>query len=228
MRSLFLLLLLLNILYALWQLQDGIADRAWLAQADKPLEPRQLGMQSNPENPEKGLSSVAPVPEPGTVLCVSLGSFPERARAEQLRQRMMALGIGSDLVVREVAGTVDFWLVLSVTGGRSVALAKLADLQEQGVDSFLITQGALANNLSLGVFGREDYAQARLVQLRDMGYQVRLEPVEKLGREHLVQVHSEDRRLVDQSLLTRLRETFPQLQHQYLPCRAVAEGRSSP
>lgn len=126
MRSLFLLLLLLNILYALWQLQDGIADRALLTQADQPLERRLPGMQSGTEAGEQGLAPAAEPATPGTVLCVSLGSFPERARAEQLRQRMMALGIGSDLVVREVAGSLDFWLVLPVTGGRPVALAAAA------------------------------------------------------------------------------------------------------
>ena len=229
MRSLFLLLLLLNILYALWQLQDGIAERAFRANADQPLDTRLMDQSQRPAAERKEVAVVSA--EPGaanTVLCVSLGSFPERERAEQLRQRTLTLGIGSDVVAREVAGSVDFWLVLPVAGGRSVALSRLADLQERGIDSFLITQGPLANNLSLGVFGQEDYAQARLVQLRDQGYQVRLEPVEKSGREYLVQIHSDARRLVDQALLERLRETFPQLQHQYLPCRAVAAGASIP
>lgn len=228
MRSVFLLLLLLNILYALWQLQDGMAERALRDQADRPLEQRLVFQEgigsSEPGTPEQSIEQSAN----GTVLCVSLGGFEERGRAEQLRQRMLALGIGSDVVPREVAGSVDYWLIHPVSGGRSVALARLSDLQEGGVDSFLITQGPLANNLSLGVFGREDYAQARLAQLRDQGYPVRLEPVEKRGREYLVQVHSDARRLVDQALLGRLRESFPQLQHQYLPCRAVAAEASIP
>lgn len=222
MRSVFLLLLLLNILYALWQLQDGIADRALRSQADQSLASRPR--IDTPPATNVASTPVEPVESNGadTVLCVGLGNFPERQRAEQLRQRLLALGIGSDVVEREIAGSLDFWLVLPVAGGRSVALAKLAELQEKGLDSFLITQGPLENSLSLGVFGREDYARARLVQLRDQGVQVRLEPVEKLGRDYLVQIHSDARRLADQSLLARLRETFPQLQHQYLPCRPVA------
>ncbi len=231
MRSLFLLLVLLNILYALWQLQDGAADRALRDQADRPLEQRLIFQEDlDPAKPRMAGQQAQQTQQSasGTVLCVSLGSFEARERAEQLRQRMLALGIGSDVVVREVAGSTDYWLIHPVSGGRSVALAKLSELQRSGIDSFLITQGALANNLSLGAFAREDYAQARLAQLRDQGYPVRLEPVEKTGREYLVQVHSEARRLVDQALLGRLRESFPQLQHQYLPCRAVAAAASIP
>ncbi|SDT00910.1 hypothetical protein SAMN05216421_2685 [Halopseudomonas xinjiangensis] len=228
MRSLFLLLLLLNILYALWQLQDGMADRALRDQADRPLEQRLVSQERAKSVEPSAAAQNLEQSVNGTVLCVSLGAFDERGRAEQLRQRMLALGIGSDVVVREVAGSLDFWLIHPVSGGRSVALAKLSELQESGIDSFLITQGSLANNLSLGVFGREDYAQARLAQLRDQGYPVRLEPVAKRGREYLVQVNSDARRLVDQALLGRLRESFPQLQHQYLPCRAVAAVTSIP
>lgn len=232
MRPLFLLLVLLNLLYALWQLQDGVADQALLEQADRPLANGLPDADSGPpaEPPPLHSSDRVHVPEPvvGTVLCVSLGSFGERARAEQLRQRLLALGMDAEVLSKPVIGPTQFWLVLPVAGPRSAAVAKLGELQGRGIDSFLITEGPFAGHVSLGVFSVQDQALARLAQLRDAGYPARIESVDKSRREYVVQVDSEARRLVDQAVLARLREGFPQLQHQYLPCRAIAARAGIP
>ena len=63
---------------------------------------------------------------------------------------------------------------------------------------------------------------ARQAQLEVMGYAVRVERQDKGKAEYRVQVDSAARRLIDQSLLARLRESFPGLQHQFLPCQSVA------
>jgi hypothetical protein len=75
----------------------------------------------------------------------------------------------------------------------------------------------------LGVFRREDYALARQAQLEAMGHSVRVERQESVSSEYLVQVDSAARRLVDQSLLAGLRKSFPALQHQFLPCKSIAD-----
>ena len=43
---------------------------------------------------------------------------------------------------------------MKIVGGRAEAMAQLAILQERGIDSFLITEGPFADNVSLGVFNR--------------------------------------------------------------------------
>ena len=219
MRALFLLLVLLNLLYALWQLQDGVTDQALLEQADSTLASGLPDAAPAPRLPAAPAPAAAqvPVPEPaaGTVLCVSLGSFTERGTAEQLRQRLLALGMASQVLAKPVTGKAQYWLVLSVAGPRSAAVAKLGELQGRGIDSFLITEGPFAGHLSLGAFDIEDQARARLAQLRDAGYSARLESVDRSRSEYVVQVDSEARRLIDQAVLARLREGFPQLQHQF-------------
>lgn len=219
MRSVFLFLLLLNVLYALWQLQDDRAVQSLYEAADEPLEQLPASTVGQPQLVAGGRVSER---EARAGLCVNLGVFPSPEKAEQVRQRLLALSVKSEVISRDVADTLDYWLVLPVRGGRSEAVSRLNLLQGQGVDSFLITQGPLAGNISLGVFSREDYALARQAQLQALGYQVDVEMLEKTSSEYLVQVDAQARRLVDQSMLARLRESFPDLQHQFDPCQAVA------
>ncbi|WP_022964306.1 SPOR domain-containing protein [Halopseudomonas pelagia] len=219
MRSLFLFLVLLNVLYGLWQLQDGRADQSLYESADQALE-----RLPAVEPPADRLEAAADPVErpPATMLCVNLGVFSVRSEAEQLRQRLLALSIESSVISRDIADSQDYWLVMPVQGGQPDAMQRLSQLQDAGIDSFIITRGPLANNLSLGVFSREDYALARQAQLEALGYVTWVERQDKLSSEYLVQVGSAARRLVDQSLLAKLRESFPGLQHQFLPCKPVA------
>ncbi len=220
MKALFLFLLLVNILYGLWQLQDGRASRTLREVADDSLEIQRAG-GDGVALVEPAIPVIEdPVRAASPQLCINLGDFEERARAQQLRQRLLALGIQSEVLDKAVPGAVDFWLVMDIVGGRADALAQLAVLQNRRIDSFLITTGPLANNISLGVFSREDYAQARRAQLAVLGFAVRVEPVDKVDINYQVQIGVAARRLVDQALLARLREDFPGLHHQYQPCSA--------
>lgn len=226
MKALFLFLLLVNILYGLWQLQDGRATRSLREVADDSLEIQPPAVNETTV-PQQAVPVVDdPVRSASPQLCINLGEFEGRARASQLRQRLLALGIQSEVVDKEVPGAVDYWLVMEVVGGREDALAQLAVLQNRRIDSFLITTGPLANNISLGVFSQEDYAEARRAQLAVLGFTVQVEPVDKVNIRYQVQVGVVARRLVDQALLARLKEDFPGLQHQYQPCATpVGIGR---
>lgn len=218
MRSVFLFLLLLNVLYALWQLQDDKAVQSLYDSADVPLEDLapEIAVESLVRQ-GRGDSSATPAS-----LCVNLGAFSSSEKAEQLRQRLLALSIQSKVISREVADTLDYWLIFPVLGGEPEGIQRLKLLQAQGIDSFLITKGPLAGNISLGVFSREDYALARQAQLQAEGYGVEVETLEKRSSEYLVQVDADARRLVDQSMLARMRDSFPGLQHQFDPCEPVA------
>lgn len=228
MRSLFLFLLLLNILYALWRLQsEGVAPDTELETL--PVRATGAGDVSggSPVSVGRATDSAQSSAAPAA-LCIRLGVFAERSEAEQLQQRLLALDVAALLVEDELVSSSDYWLVMSVAGGTAGALAKLSLLQEQGIDSFVITKGPLAGNISLGVFSREDYAVARQAQLQADGHDVEIKPVEKLRSQFGVEVSPAARRLVGPALLLRLREDFPGMQHQYQACSAVANARNIP
>ena len=222
MKYLFLSLVLLNILYALWQLQHNVLETSVSTEsAGSPV------VEPGPTAPVAIAESEPPRPD-AAALCVTLGRFAAQEDAEQLRQRLLALDIESRLQAREVVMGADYWLVMPVVGGERHAVIQLSALQEQGIDSFLITRGEMAGSLSLGVFAREDYAQVRREQLQQLGHDVRLHAFNKKEQQYVVEVDSKARRLVDQAMLTRLRNDFPGLQHQYQPCGGVANARRIP
>lgn len=213
MRYGFLSLLLLNILYGLWQLQVRTP----------------IAVESAVEHVPQ--SSVAPLqvvpasgPATGLTLCITLGYFDNTTEVEQLRQRLFALSIDAKVQARDVIAGTDYWLLMPIMGGERHAVLQLSALQEQGLDSFLITQGEMAGQLSLGVFAREDYARLRQEQLQALGHEVSMHAVSKKEKQFAVEVGGEARRLLDQAMLSRLRADFPSLQHQYQPCASVANS----
>ena len=220
MRYLLLSLLLLNLLYALWQLQGQPA----------PVIPLADSMRSDTSVGSSSASSRDSFAEPrgSAALCVTLGRFAAVTDAGLLRQRLLVLDIDSRVLERDTVVGAEYWLVLPVVGGERHAVIQLSALQEQGIDSFLITRGELAGNLSLGVFVQEDNARARQEQLSGLGQDVRLHALSKRAPEFVVEVASQARRLVDQALLSRLRQDFPGLQHRYEACSGVANSAHMP
>lgn len=220
MRYLFLSLLLLNVLYALWQLQARTPSLGATAEAVAPESERSAAAVTDAKPAQVGGREVG--------LCVSLGGFASAGEAEQLRQRLLVLGVAAQVKSSEVVVGTDYWLVMPVIGGERHAVLQLSALQEQGLDSFLITRGELAGQLSMGVFAKEDYARLRREQLQEMGYDVRTHTLSKTEQQFMVEVGSQSRRLLDQAMLSRLREDFPGMQHQYQSCTGVANPMGMP
>lgn len=223
MKYLFLSLLLLNILYALWQLQAHTSTGQRQAEELVSDVASPLSTASVPPQSAAELST-----EPMSALCVTLGRFDDVGEAEQLRQRLLVLDIAAEVETREMVVGTDYWLVMPVVGGERDAMLQLTALQERGVESFLISRGEMAGQLSLGVFEKEEYAHLRRERLQEMGLDVNVHALSKSRQLFLVQVGAEARRLVDQAMLTRLRVDFPSLQHQYQPCTGVANGARIP
>lgn len=221
MRYFFLSLLMLNVLYALWQLQ-----------VKEPVSTERVeSLEGGVSQPRMGASPlVVPASKLGSepALCVTLGLFDSADEAGQLRQRLLALGVDALVQAREVNVGTDYWLVMPVMGGERHAVLQLSAMQEQGLDSFLITRGEMAGQLSLGVFAREDYAQLQREELQALGYDVEVHAVSKKEQQFVVEVGSEARRLVDQAMLSRLRADFSSLQHQYQSCAGVANAAAIP
>lgn len=221
MKYLFLSLFLLNVLYALWQLQvrrpsvEAVAAGPMVAEVERGAAVESRAVLA----PER-------VQEAG--LCVSLGGFESAGEAEQLRQRLLVLGVAAQVKSSDVVVGTDYWLVMPVIGGERHAVLQLSALQEQGLDSFLITRGELAGQLAMGVFAKEDYARLRREELQSMGHDVSMHSLSKTEQQFLVEVGSQSRRLLDQAMLSRLREDFPFMQHQYQSCSGVANGLEIP
>ena len=139
------------------QLLGGEADNAGAAANDS------VGEASMPVAP------AAPTPA-ADAMCSMIGAFSEQISARQVRDRLRALSVAADIVEVPVTLRTDYWVHMGPYPSRERAMVALRELQQKGVDSFLIADGELENGISLGLFRQKASADALLKQRRAQGY----------------------------------------------------------
>lgn len=223
MRWFFLFLLVLNLFYYVWHQQQA------------PLKPKEvppLALYQNqrgdirllsegdtpPRREQVALSSSAP----GAEVCLFLGGFDSEVGAQKIEQRLVSLDIASQVRALDAAAGMDYWVYLPPLASRQASLRQLKELQARKIDSYIITQGDLANGISLGMFPRMESADKVMLRLRDAGYEPMLRELPRAHRNYWVRIEAHARRLLDDALLRRLGEDFPGLEHRLMPCEGVA------
>ncbi len=223
MRWILLLLLLLNAFYYVWHQQQAplrakeIAPAAAYQTARKDI---QLLSEADVSSARAQTPvSVAPVE---AAACLFLGSFEQEERARVVEQRLLSLDIRADVRSVDAAAGVEYWVYLPPLASRQASLRQLRELQARRIDSYIITQGELANGISLGIFPRNESANSVMQRLRAVGYEPQLRELSRAHRSFWVRVSPESRRLADEFLLGQLAGDFAGLQHQLMPCEGVA------
>ncbi|MDF3197006.1 SPOR domain-containing protein [Pseudomonas sp. 1928-m] len=220
MRWMFLWLVVLNLFYYVWHQQQAplrVTEIAPLNMAqDSKRDIRLLSESSAP--PRREVAEAQPV----EAVCLFLGSFEQMADASAVEQRLLSLDIQSRVQSMDAAAGVDYWVYLPPLASRQASLRQLRELQARKIDSYIITQGDLANGISLGIFPRSDSAQSVIQRLRDAGYEPSLRELTRAHRSFWVRISPQSRRLADDSLLQRLAFDFKGLEQQLMPCEGVA------
>lgn len=225
MRWILLLLLLLNAFYYVWHQQQGPLRAKEVAPAGAYQSARKdIRLLSEADAPRVRAESSAPADAvaPEAAVCLYLGSFEEESRARVVEQRLLSLDIQAEVRSVDAAAGVEYWVYLPPLASRQASLRQLRELQARRIDSYIITQGELANGISLGIFPRNDSANSVMQRLRDVGYEPQIRELSRAHRSFWVRVAPESRRLADEFLLGRLAGDFSGLQHQLMPCEGVA------
>lgn len=226
MRWFLLLLLLLNAFYYVWHQQQAPLRAKEVAPASSYQGARKdIRLLSEAESPR--LPARQPEVEPQAAaseaaVCLFLGSFEEESRARVVEQRLLSLDIQAEVHSIDAAAGVEFWVYLPPLASRQASLRQLRELQARRIDSYIITQGELANGISLGIFPRSDSADSVMQRLREVGYEPQMRELSRAHRSFWVRVAPQSRRLADEFLLGRLAGDFAGLQHQLMPCEGVA------
>lgn len=222
MRWFFLFLLALNVFYYVWHQQQA------------PLRPKEVAPLSLFHSEQKNIrllseSSEAPqrrqVDEKPTApasACLFLGSFPAEERARLLAQRLISLDVQASVQTVDAAAGMDYWVYLPPLASRQASLWQLRELQARKIDSYIITEGDLADGISLGIFQRKDSADSIVERLKSAGYDALIRELARSQHDYWVQVAPDSSRLVDDSLVRQLAPDFPELQKQTMPCKSVA------
>ncbi len=223
MRWMFLWLVVLNLFYYVWHQQQAplrVTEIAPLTMAqDSKRDIRLLSESSAP--PRREATEV----QPTEAVCLFLGSFELMANAAALEQRLLSLDIQSRVQSMDAAAGVDYWVYLPPLASRQASLRQLRELQARKINSYIITQGDLANGVSLGIFPRSDSAQSVMQRLRDAGYEPSLRELTRAHRSFWVRISPQSRRLADDALLERLALDFKGLEQQLMPCEGVASAQ---
>jgi cell division septation protein DedD len=220
MRWMFLWLVVLNLFYYVWHQQQAPLRVTEIAPLNMAQESkRDIRLLSESSAPSRREVVAAPAPE---AVCLFLGSFEVAAEAASVEQRLLSLDIQSRVQSMDAAAGVDYWVYLPPLASRQASLRQLRELQARKIDSYIITQGDLANGISLGIFPRSDSAASVMQRLRDAGYEPSLRELTRAHRSFWVRISPESRRLADDALLQRLAFDFKGLQHQLMPCEGVA------
>lgn len=216
-RWIFLALVALNLIFAVWHLQRA------------PLEGRSVGpvpgydAERNPIQlltEARGAGAISEAPPQ----CLRLGTVGQAATARLLAQRLLSLDIDAQLISSEQAIGRDYWVYLPPVRSREAALRLLRELQARNIDSYVITVGELTNGVSLGIFTQQATAQAVASSVEESGYEVDVKVIPRVQSAYWLQVSPEASRLMDDSVLTMLRQQEPGLQSRRMRCESIAAG----
>ena len=154
--------------------------------------------------------------------CLLLGPYPDPQAARALLDRLSSLQIEAKYAAVEVAGEPDYWVYLRPEPTKELAAAKLRELQEKKIDSFIIPQGEIANGISLGVFDKQENAEKRRQAIVEMGYspQLRVNPRNYL--ENWVVIYPEHSALFSPELYNQLHLENNKLDLRKDQCNKVA------
>lgn len=223
MRWMCLLLVVLNLFYYVWHQQQAPMRAKEVAPLSMlPQGKRDIRLLSESEVSSRREDLTAETPE---AVCLFLGGFEQESEAAVVEQRLISLDIRSRVQSVDAAAGMDYWVYLPPMASRQASLRQLRELQARKIDSYIITQGELANGISLGIFPRSDSAESVIQRLRDAGYEPSLKELSRAHRSYWVRIAPESRRLADDSLLQRLALDFKGLQHQLMPCESIATPR---
>lgn len=150
--------------------------------------------------------------------CGMAGIFPEEISAKQFVQRLQSLDINGTISSVSVTSGIDYWVHVKPQLSRKQSMALLAEMQSQGIDSFLIGKGELEYGISLGFFTREDGAMKQRDIRRAQGYEVDIAEVPRRHTELWVQFKPEEYAKMSEELWSRLAVDMPYLENRRTVC----------
>lgn len=170
--------------------QDSAAEQARDPAPDGGAEeaPQQPESQAEPEaGPAAGSQSetqpepwpVAPLTEPPQAVahCYTIGPFRDPGEIANARRRLADLGITSGQRVRSEREFFGYSVYLPPRASREDARALTRELRDRGItDYYIMSDRALRNAISLGLFRERRHAERLHRKVTAMGFSPRLEP----------------------------------------------------
>ena len=225
MRWIFLTLLLLNVLFAVVEWSSRLDKYEVQNMPYRIIEGGvRLTMLGEPKalQGDKDLLAEIEVAEP---LCLLLGPLDNKGEATELLSLFQRKEVKAELVAQSIKKAPNYWVYLAPFDNRRAAITRLKELQSAKVDSYLITQGELANGISLGVFENIDSARRMSERRKGQGYDVKVSELGKSDFEYWVAILEEYAEELDfevAKIASKFEESFEKRQ---IFCKSVASEK---
>jgi hypothetical protein len=236
MRLIFVILVLLNALYAVYELllvsdtpQEVVMTRI---ESIKPFklfdelnsdERTAFDVLLNPELAPPQESVVAgPIVAETEQQCWQVGPIKDTLTKNQVQNRLQSHAIDTEFKQVERSEGLDYWVYLGPFLSQKQALRELKHLQFNKIDSFWISKGELKNAISLGIFKNQQRAIDLQQRYIAKGYDVQIKDIAQTVREHWAIVKV-DKDLEERQVFKDFKKDFSSLQTTKLLCKRLAK-----
>lgn len=183
MRWVFLSLVILNLIVMVWFWRDQAGTNM-----ERINEPEQKGealvLLSELDSSDIDYKDIeTKTSKAAANRCYSVGPLADRIDAKHLKVRAEALGFRSELRGLTTGTSIEHWVHIPPQANRQQSLQLLRELQGRGFDSYIITQGELAEGISLGLFRNETSAKNLTKKARALDYNVVIKEVARGEKE---------------------------------------------
>jgi len=156
-------------------------------------------------------------------LCSEVGVFTNQLSANEFASNLGVLG-HTARVEQELEPASGFRVFMPPFNSEAALSQTLAELQRQGIESFIIRSGELMRGISLGVFSREEAAAAFQEQLAARGYASSIRELPRQNGIIRILIESPVNQVQTEDLWLRVQESNPELNLTEKLCETIAPG----
>ena len=220
MRIVLVLLIILNLLYFLWQFVP--LDKQVSAVTSKTVTLPTITLikdvieERRKDEPDQ--VDTVPFTNDGDN-CMVLGPFEDILPGQDVSDRLSAMGLVVHLrAIDEPTGEYDFRLMLPPAASLEDAFRKRRELQAQDIVGHVITEGRDKFAISLGVYASEDAVKAAQIDHANSGYKSIVARIPRLNRSYWVITEDRIPQGIPENLIEELQSKFEQVSLDSMIC----------
>ena len=183
-------LLIINVVYLVWQLHRPEFPGTEVTDTLGIRPTITLISEASKNDRREALDKVVANPlvfdtGEGATTCSALGPFDDVSEGQIVLERLVSMNFQVNLkAIDQPTGEFDFRVMIPPAASLEEAFRKLRELQSQGIDSYVITRGNDALAISLGVFSTIKAAKA--AQQSNYGYESMIAKIQRLDRSYWI------------------------------------------
>ena len=220
MRIVLVLLIILNLLYFLWQFvpQDEQVSAVTLKTVTLPTITLIKDVIEELRKDEPDQVDTDPLTNDDDN-CMALGPFEDILSGQDVSDRLTTMGLVVNLrAIDEPTGEYDFRLMLPPAASLEDAFRKRRELQAQDIVGHVITEGRDEFAISLGVYSSEEAVKAAQIDHANSGYKSIVARIPRLNRSYWVITEDRIPRGITENLIKELQSKFEQVSLDSMNC----------